>query len=615
MADVSAASGRMFAEIVLGADLDDRARAVDRATRCRGRVRGRRARRGVRPRLGGSPRGAGRRRRRERPDDPREQLDGAIERRLHVLELPAGPHLPRAPRIPHDLGTAVVVQAMVFGNLGSPSGSGVAFTRDPVDRRAGALRRVPRAAARARRSSPAPARPRPRRGRPGCPELFAELGRDRCAELERRVPRRARHRVHRRGRHAVPAAGPQRQAHARGGRADRRRPARRRHCRRRAAALRPGHRRPDPPGRSARVRRGGRRAGPGRRRLAATGIGASPGQVSGELVLDPDRAADARGRGHRSGPGPADHQPARPARHARGHRASSPPAAARPATPRSWPGRWASPASSGAHGRRRPPGRRACSSSAAASTRRAPSCLSTAPPARSTRVLPRGLPDRNTAIWSVAGVADALSRAVWLPASTPAALAESGSRRGRPWGRRPDRPARRLDRRVQRCRRHHALSRTRRTGGQGRGAVRPPRSCGSSASCSRRRGDLAVDLRLPVFTSPRARRLIEEWASLAPASCVPLGPRRLLAAYLPRSPRPHARPGTAGRPSCSAGSTDPAGDRRVRRAWSARTRTRAGAVLTNPTVLFAADRLVAPDRALWVDLHELSRAAPGIRTN
>ena len=34
-------------------------------------------------------------------------------------------------KIPHDLGTAVVVQQMVFGNLGSPSGTGVAFTRDP----------------------------------------------------------------------------------------------------------------------------------------------------------------------------------------------------------------------------------------------------------------------------------------------------------------------------------------------------------------------------------------------------------------------------------------------------------------------------------------------------
>ena len=34
--------------------------------------------------------------------------------------------------ISHDIGTAVVVQSMVFGNVGSPSGAGVAFTRNPV---------------------------------------------------------------------------------------------------------------------------------------------------------------------------------------------------------------------------------------------------------------------------------------------------------------------------------------------------------------------------------------------------------------------------------------------------------------------------------------------------
>ena len=38
----------------------------------------------------------------------------------------------RQERIPEDLGTAVNVQAMVFGNRGSASGSGVAFTRDPA---------------------------------------------------------------------------------------------------------------------------------------------------------------------------------------------------------------------------------------------------------------------------------------------------------------------------------------------------------------------------------------------------------------------------------------------------------------------------------------------------
>src|SRR5207245_3117551 len=34
-------------------------------------------------------------------------------------------------KIPHDLGTAVNVQSMVFGNMGNDSGTGVAFTRDP----------------------------------------------------------------------------------------------------------------------------------------------------------------------------------------------------------------------------------------------------------------------------------------------------------------------------------------------------------------------------------------------------------------------------------------------------------------------------------------------------
>ena len=38
----------------------------------------------------------------------------------------------RQERIPADLGTAVNVVAMVFGNLGADSGTGVAFTRDPA---------------------------------------------------------------------------------------------------------------------------------------------------------------------------------------------------------------------------------------------------------------------------------------------------------------------------------------------------------------------------------------------------------------------------------------------------------------------------------------------------
>ena len=40
-------------------------------------------------------------------------------------------HLPQAPRHPGDWGTAVNVQAMVFGNMGETSATGVAFTRNP----------------------------------------------------------------------------------------------------------------------------------------------------------------------------------------------------------------------------------------------------------------------------------------------------------------------------------------------------------------------------------------------------------------------------------------------------------------------------------------------------
>ena len=49
----------------------------------------------------------------------------------------------RQERIPADLGTAVNVCSMVFGNLGMDSGTGVAFTRDPGIGPAGRLRRLP----------------------------------------------------------------------------------------------------------------------------------------------------------------------------------------------------------------------------------------------------------------------------------------------------------------------------------------------------------------------------------------------------------------------------------------------------------------------------------------
>jgi pyruvate,orthophosphate dikinase len=67
------------------------------------------------------------------PDDPVEQLTSAVEAVFASWNRKRAVTYREHHRIPHDLGTAVVIQTMVFGNLGSPSGTGVAFTRSPID--------------------------------------------------------------------------------------------------------------------------------------------------------------------------------------------------------------------------------------------------------------------------------------------------------------------------------------------------------------------------------------------------------------------------------------------------------------------------------------------------
>ncbi|MFH5821910.1 pyruvate, phosphate dikinase [Georgenia sp. AZ-5] len=68
---------------------------------------------------------------REFPQHPREQLDMAIEAVFGSWNTERARLYRRRERIPNDLGTAVNVVTMVFGNLGETSGTGVAFTRDP----------------------------------------------------------------------------------------------------------------------------------------------------------------------------------------------------------------------------------------------------------------------------------------------------------------------------------------------------------------------------------------------------------------------------------------------------------------------------------------------------
>ena len=65
------------------------------------------------------------------PQDPREQLIGAVKAVFDSWDNQRAVTYRRMNNIPSSWGTAVNVQAMVFGNMGDTSGTGVAFTRDP----------------------------------------------------------------------------------------------------------------------------------------------------------------------------------------------------------------------------------------------------------------------------------------------------------------------------------------------------------------------------------------------------------------------------------------------------------------------------------------------------
>jgi pyruvate,orthophosphate dikinase len=66
------------------------------------------------------------------PQDPKEQLMGAVKAVFRSWNNPRAIYYRRMNDIPHDWGTAVNVQTMVFGNTGDSSGTGVAFTRNPA---------------------------------------------------------------------------------------------------------------------------------------------------------------------------------------------------------------------------------------------------------------------------------------------------------------------------------------------------------------------------------------------------------------------------------------------------------------------------------------------------
>lgn len=74
----------------------------------------------------------------EFPQQPRQQLDLAIRAVFRSWNTDRARLYRRRERIPQQLGTAVNICTMVFGNLGETSGTGVAFTRDPASGRIGA---------------------------------------------------------------------------------------------------------------------------------------------------------------------------------------------------------------------------------------------------------------------------------------------------------------------------------------------------------------------------------------------------------------------------------------------------------------------------------------------
>jgi pyruvate, orthophosphate dikinase len=110
------------------------------------------------------------------PDDPRTQVDLAIRAVFDSWNTDRAILYRRQERIPGDLGTAVNVQAMVFGNMGGDSYTGVAFTRDPA-RGAGRLRRLAGERPGRGRRRRHPQRPAARRAgeayKPGYDELLA----------------------------------------------------------------------------------------------------------------------------------------------------------------------------------------------------------------------------------------------------------------------------------------------------------------------------------------------------------------------------------------------------------------------------------------------------------
>ncbi len=222
------------------------------------------------------------------PEDPREQLAGAIGAVFSSWNNTRARTYREFHQIPHDVGTAVVVQSMVFGNLSDDSGSGVVFTRDPATGEPGlfgeylAHSQGEDVVAGLRTPDPV------REALP--PAVLAELDATGAAlerqigdvlDIEFTVERATLYLLQVRAAKRTPQAAVRIAADfAAEGAVSIATALRQVSVEQVRQVQRPGF----DPGEQQLARTNGR--------LLTTGIGACPGQVSGELVLDPDRARE-----------------------------------------------------------------------------------------------------------------------------------------------------------------------------------------------------------------------------------------------------------------------------------------------------------------------------------
>ena len=198
-------------------------------------------------------------------------------------------------KIAHDLGTAVNVVTMVFGNMGDDSGTGVAFTRDPNTGEKTLFGEYLTNAQGEDVVAGIRTAPKISQMQTDMPEVYDEFLRIGDAAREA-LPRRPGPRVHDRARQALHAPDAERQADRGGGREDRRRTSSNEGVISQGRGARPdraGARRPAP---ARPVRPGGARR---RRPRIAKGLNASPGAAVGRAVFDADTAVDWVGQGER----------------------------------------------------------------------------------------------------------------------------------------------------------------------------------------------------------------------------------------------------------------------------------------------------------------------------